>query len=342
MPGGQIHSLTAPPPPLGEFQVTLNNMPANSQFSLQISAAGNFEIDWGLGAAPQVINKPNTTNTTYTSPASPRYSGGPFTVTVRGRATSYNSTTTIAAISFANSLNRARIVGIAGDLGSIFPILNDTANGRPRFVDTFRDCTGLTGPIPPNLFAGIQGQPAISMFQRTFYNCTNLTGPIPETLFAGIQGRPTVDMFRATFAFSGLTGPIPGNLFAGIQGPPAAGMFAYTFESCPGLTGEIPGSLFAGIQGSPADNMFWATFFGCTGLTGIGDGLFDGIDGPARGNMFVRTFHGATGLRGPAARFTNGQLLHQRWPSATVAQVEGAFRGATGLDNFTSIPANWR
>ena len=344
MPGGQIHSLTPPPLVHGEFQVTLNNMPTNSQFSLQISAAGNFEIDWGLGTTPQVINKTNTTLTTYTSPASPRYaSGRSYTVIIRGRATSYNADVTTPAITFQNSTNLANIVGIAGDLGSIFPILNTSATGSPRFNSTFQNCTGLTGSIPPNLFAGVQGPPVSYMFWGTFWNCANLTGPIPEGLFAGIQGPPAAGMFADTFSgCSRLTGEIPGNLFAGIQGRPINHMFGSTFRNCVGLTGEIPGNLFIGIQGAPADSMFHGAFSGATGLTGIGMGLFDGISGAAQPSMFVETFNGATGLRGDAARLSNGQLLHQRWPFATAAQVGTAFRGATGLNNFTSIPAAWR
>jgi len=150
-------------------------------------------------------------------------------------------------------------------------------------------------------------------------------------------------MFAGTFQGNiNLTGPIPENLFAGIQGPPATNLFNGAFSNCRGLTGPIPGNLFAGIQGPPAWGMFANTFNGCTGLTGIGTGLFDGISGTAQANMFSNVFSGATGLRGPAAQFSNGQLLHQRWPSATTAQVGQAFRGATGLTNFTSIPAAWR
>jgi len=344
MPDNQIYSLTAPPPPLvhGKFQVTLNNMPANSQFSFELSAMGDFEIDWGLGTVPQVINKTNTTLTTYTSPASPRYSGGPYIVTIRGRATSYNSGE-VAAIAFNNSLNRTRIIDIAGDLGSIFPILGITAASRPRFIRTFQNLTGLTGPIPPNLFAGVQGPPASAMFASMFEGCTSLTGEIPESLFAGIQGPPTTYIFSSTFRdCRELTGPIPSNLFAGIQGPPASRMFMNTFINCSGLTGEIPGSLFVGIQGAPAANMFGGTFRNARSLTGIGTGLFDGISGAAQTGMFENTFYDAVGLRGPAARFTNGQLLHQRWPAATTAQVGGAFIGATGLDNWSGIPAAWR
>jgi len=373
MPDNQVYSLTEPLVH-GKFQVTLNNMPVNSQFSFQISAAGNFEIDWGLGTAPQIINKTNTTLTTYTSPASPRYSGGPYTVTIRGRATSYNADIMTAAISFLNSVNRGRIVGIAGDLGSIFPILNATNTGSPRFVWTFQQLDGWAGPIPPNLFAGLQGPPAANMFRGTFHANGILSGPIPENLFAGIQGPPAPQMFMSTFngapaltgqippnlfagiqgppAFDmfshtfnlcrGLTGSIPENLFAGIQGPPRSNMFANTFNGASGLTGEIPGNLFAGIQGPAANDMFVGTFNGATGLTGIGTGLFDGISGTAQSSMFVSTFRGAAGLRGPAAQFTNGQLLHQRWPSATTAHVGGAFAGATGLNNFNSIPAAWR
>jgi len=313
MPSGQIHSLIAPPPGgSGEpFRIHLTNMPANSQFSFQISARGNFTVDWGDGHV-QTINRTNTILTTYSRTYA---SAGNRIITITGRATGYNpdillNMVAIPAISFQNSINRERMTGIAGDLGSIFPILNASGSGSPRFYRTFQH-TGITS-IPPNLFAGLQGPPTDSMFYCTFC-LINLTGSIPENLFAGLQGPPAPDMFRGTFIQSGLSGEIPGNLFAGINGPPAERMFWHTFNQI----GYV-----------------------CN-FTSIGDGLFDGISGPAQTGMFADIFQGCTHLRGPSAR-SDGQFLYQKWPAATVAQVGNAYQGATGLSDWANIPAVWR
>ena len=93
--------------------------------------------------------------------------------------------------------------------------------------------SGLTS-IPENLFAGIFGAPAESMFTGTFSG-TQITS-IPADLFAGISGAPAESMFYYTFADTRITS-IPENLFAGISGPVADGMFSHTFDSCSALTG---------------------------------------------------------------------------------------------------------
>jgi len=309
MPSGQIHSLVAPP---GEpFRIHLTNMPANSQFSFQISARGNFTVDWGDGHV-QTINRTNTILTTYSRTYT---TAGNRIITITGRATGYNpdilsDMIAIPAISFQNSINLERMTGITGDLGSVFPILNASGAGTPRFYRTFQ-YTGITS-IPPNLFAGLQGPPTNSMFYCTFC-LINLSGSIPENLFAGLQGPPAPDMFRGTFIQSGLSGEIPGNLFAGINGPPAERMFLNTFNH----VGYV-----------------------CN-FTSIGDGLFNGISGPARTGMFEGMFQNCIHLRGPSAR-SDGQFLYQKWPSATAAQVGNAYQGATGLSDRANIPAAWR
>ena len=96
--------------------------------------------------------------------------------------------------------------------GYIFSILwckhKSGAPASSMFSSTFNGCSGLTGTIPENLFAGISGAPAGYMFDRTFYNCSGLTGEIPLGLFGNLTNRPQSYMFRMTFyGCSGLTGP---------------------------------------------------------------------------------------------------------------------------------------
>ena len=211
------------------------------------------------------------------------------------------------------------------------------------FLYTFSECSGLTS-IPADLFAGIQGAPVTGMFYGTFYRCTDLTGEIPADLFAGIQGAPAEKMFYNTFNGCSSLTSISKGLFAGIQGAPAIAMFAYTFYGCSGLTGKIPEGLFAGITGSPASYMFENTFYGCSGLTGeIPLGLFGTFtSNTPQIDMFLNTFNGCSGLTGPSARQPDGTYLYDYFNTATSSHVGNMYSGATGLSDYSSIPAAWK
>jgi hypothetical protein len=103
---------------------------------------------------------------------------------------------------------------------------------------TFNGCSGLTGSIPGNLFAGISGAPSGRLFTGTFQGCTGLTGAIPSGLFAGISGAPENSMYESTFyGCTGLTS-IPVGLFGNISGAEKYSMFRGTFSGCTGLTGQ--------------------------------------------------------------------------------------------------------
>ena len=297
-----------------------------SAFSFNISAAGTFLVDWGDGTI-ETIDKTNTTNTKYSHTYD---TAGVYNVRLGGRATGYNLSSYVAAISFSGNTSLA---GISGSLGQIFSTLENGSN--PRFYQTFYNCTSLSGSIPENLFAGITGAPAKYMFGFTFANCSGLTGSIPENLFAGITGTPEAYMFYSTFyACSGLTGSIPEKLFAGISGAPASSMFSITFRGCSGLTGSIPENLFAGISGAPASSMFSSTFNGCSGLTGsIPEKLFAGITGTPEAYMFSSTFNGCSGLTG-----IGGPLFAGISGAPVISMFSSTFRGCSGLTG--SIPEN--
>ena len=348
-----------------ESKFFITTTPDTSSFSFQISAAGDFTIDWGDGNVEKVT-KSDTTNTTYSHTYD---SAGEYTIGIGGEATAYNAMSSTAAISFKDNINTA---GISGSLGAIFGTLpsgtqprfyqtfyNNTnltgeipadlfagISGAPAtdmFASTFRNCSGLTGSIPENLFAGISGAPARSMFSSTFYNCSGLTGTIPENLFAGISGAPASSMFANTFyGCSGLTGTIPENLFAGISGTPAQSMFANTFWGCSGLTGTIPENLFGNISGAPASYMFNGTFNGCSNLSGeIPLGLFGNLTNSPKSYMFYRTFYNCSGLTGPSARMPDGTYLYDFFTGATTSHVSDVYYGATGLDDYPYIPTIW-
>ena len=307
----------------------ITTTPTTSSFSFQISAAGEYAIDWGDGEI-ETITKTDTTETTYSHTYD---TAGEYTIALGGKATDYNDAEIditqegseelmmmSAAISFIGNTNIAKI---SGSLGEIFSTLPD--GRQPRFAMTFA-MTPITS-IPENLFSGIQGAPKDFMFAMTFFGCSGLTS-IPADLFAGISGAPATAMFSGTFygcsagisgapatamfsgtfyGCSGLTGEIPADLFSGVQGAPASSMFHSTFNGCSGLT-SIPADLFAGISGAPATSMFSGTFYECSGLTSIPADLFAGIQGAPAENMFDHTFYECSGLTSiPAGLFAGIQ-----------------------------------
>jgi len=297
---------------MGEFRVTLNNMPANSLFSFTIGASGTFTIDWGNGAPITVIERTQPGSIRYTSPVA-YAGGGPYTLKITGRATGYSAAlgswgeNRNSAIGFNHGLLPTRITALYGDLGTIFPVLGAGPALTPRFDLSFAYLS-LPFTIPDNMFASVQGAPVPNMFSALFEGSRGLTR-------------------------------IPPNLFSGIQGPPASNLFAFAFHGT--RQAEIPGGLFSGIVGPPAAGMFWSTFNENPNLTSIGQGLFDGISGSLAGNAFVNTFANAINLSGPSAT-SDGQFLYEKWPNATVAQIGGAYAGATRLSDWANIPANWR
>ena len=96
-----------------------------------------------------------------------------------------------------------------------------TARKKQMFTNTFKDCVGLTGEIPQNLFGTLIGDAAESMFAATFSGCTNLES--------------------FTFLFDG----------SQLTGAPAKQMFQSTFNNCTKLNSEIKYGLFGAMRGAP-------------------------------------------------------------------------------------------
>ncbi len=253
------------------FEITLQSV---DSFSFKISAAGNFVIDWGDGKI-DYIQKTDTGEGTFSHSYE---SSGNYVVKLGGQATEYNRWVWEGVISFENSVNKEKMVGIAGSLGQIFPTLPDGSN--PKFPSTFKYCTGLKA-IPANLFSGITGQPTDRMFSSIFFGCSGLTEPIPAGLFSGLSGTYTSEMFFLTFYLcSNLTGEISADFFGNLHGAPAHQMFRETFGHCNNLSGPIPAGLFGNMTGSAAESMFYRTFHDCKNLTGsIPSGLFGNLTG---------------------------------------------------------------
>ncbi len=312
-----------------ESEFTVTTTPDTTSFKFYISAAGTFTIDWGDGTV-DTINKTNTNKTTYSHTYS---SAGAYEIGISGQATAYKSDLYTAAISFNSNKN---VAGISGTLGAIFGTLENGT--QPRFYQTFYGCSGLSGSIPSDLFAGISGAPADNMFFSTFFGCSNLTGSIPADLFAGIKGAPAQYMFAATFdGCKNLTGEIPADLFAGIKGAPAEWMFYATFLDCSNLTGSIPAELFAGISGAPARLMFYSTFSGCLGLTGYVDGNMFTVPAGDVSDPYSYTFPYASKMDKVCPANTYAVAKHDS--SWSVAVCSKCPDGLTSPENSQSIDA---
>ena len=174
-------------------------------------------------------------------------------------------------------------LGINGDAG-IDSTFSGGTGAYSAFYTTFAGCSGLTGPIPENLFGrvengvfkGVTGA-AQSLFYATFARCRKLSGSIPENLFGrvlkdennndvyyGVTGAAE-SMFDRTFMGAcSIESTIPSNLFTksinginnGVSGT-ANKMFLRTFDmnACganglpeSGITGFVKPALFAGVK----------------------------------------------------------------------------------------------
>jgi hypothetical protein len=248
----------------------------------------------------------------------------------------------------AANMFRGTFYGCSNLTGSIPSGLFGNIFGAPAaqmFYATFFNCSNLTGSIPAGLFGNISGAPAAEIFLYTFYGCSKLTGSIPSGLFGNISGTPAADMFRSTFYnCSNLTGSIPSGLFGNISGAPAVNMFYATFFNCSNLTGSIPVGLFGDISGAPASSMFHNTFYNCSNLTGsIPVGLFGDISGEPAAEMFRQTFTRCSKLTGESALMPDGVThLYEQFSTASGTQCDNCFYGATGLNDYATMPAAWK
>ncbi|MBD5401047.1 hypothetical protein HDR61_04895, partial [bacterium] len=215
-----------------------------TEFKFYMSAAGTFQVDWGDGNV-EIIKRTATDYDVY----SHIYDApGEYKIGFGGRAMSYSTSYGIPAVSFDGNAN---VFVISGSLGAIFSTIvhDDGSVEQPTFDGTFKYCENLVGPIPPNLFTGIHGQPKERMFMFTFLRCYKLSGELPGTLFAGIEGTPVPDLFRQTFLDDGeLSGRLPAGMLGKLSGAPAERMLMGTFGSCAKLKGCIPNDWFSGID----------------------------------------------------------------------------------------------
>jgi len=253
-------------------------------------------------------------------------SAGPVTLTFEYDST-YPATITIGGTGYGQPADPSKALVDAGD-GVFVPWTTNTITlkGKQiRFRGDWRNSGGNFRDLFRSTFAGghyvtmsggfdFEGAPAYAMFNATFRDCSNLTGPIPSGLFGNISGAPAAQMFNSTFYnCSNLTGSIPVGLFGNISGAPTATIFYATFYNCSNLTGSIPVGLFGNISGTPAIYMLNATFQSCSKLTGESALMPDG------------TTH-----------------LYEQFPTASGTDCDNCYYGATGLNDYATMPAAWK
>ena len=270
------------------FTITTTNLTANTEFWFNISAMGDFVVDWDDNKIEHI-----TRDTTDATEYSHKYTtAGVKNIKFCGRATEYNpanGNNVVAAITFYNgttSGSHTKIASVSGSMGSVFPTISNgtNPNQQPRFRSTFQGANNLTS-IPATLFDGVSGS-ADGMFRSTFDKCSKLS-VIPYGLFANATGGAP-NMFRSTFyQCTGLTS-LPEDLFAGIT-VPETDEFMFTFYGTTGLKGKyIPKSTFTGliINDVNKNTDMWDRTFESSGLITT--------TCPARTKKFLTGYEGTT------------------------------------------------
>ena len=217
------------------FSLNTTVLNANDEFKFLIAAKGTFFIDCGkdgvltssandlavlTDGGYRVVRTYANNATTYTCTYSTE---GPKTIQFGGEATEYSN---FAAIRFnigdSNNANVKKIASISGSLGQIFGTVANlpASSGQPKFLETFHDATNMTGTIPPTLFDGVSGAPAINMFNSTFSGCSGLTGfgnktYVPGDFLENIDTNTSIS-YQASDMFSGtqLDNPCPAGTYS--------------------------------------------------------------------------------------------------------------------------------
>ena len=333
-----------------KFSVT--TAATTTTFKFNISAAGTFYVDWGDGTSDVMIHN----NTTLVRHSHNYASAGSYTIKLGGTATAYNTLTSDndSTIAFWSSSGdtAGKIASVSGSLSAIFPQIGTDNGEYPRFINTFREATGLT-TIPDTLFENLTG--GTYMFYQTFFGCTALTA-IPDDLFDDISNGAS-HMFLATFDGCSAITAIPDDLFANIT-TASDYLFERTFQNCTSLI-AIPTGLFDSIT-TGASGIFKNTFNGCSTITAIPTGFFDNVP-TAHTYLFHGTFANCSNLATiPDGLFDNFTIAYREMFHSTfqncrslVSIPAGLFANITetnyyqefaetfaGCTSLTSIPAD--
>jgi len=182
-----------------------------------------------------------------------------------------------------------------------------------NFHSCFAACPSLTA-VPAGLFDPCA---AGENFGSCFMGCSGLTS-LPAGLFWGCT---SANYYVNCFAACTSLASLPERLFR----TGAAVRFSSCFERDP--IAALPPGLFAGCPGATE---LATVFLQNTALTAIPAALFDAC--PAITDL-SGAFQGCTALTGPAPAL---------WERTGITSHSACFRDCTGLQNYGSIPSDWR
>ena len=308
------------------------------------SSVFNFSVNWGDGTIQHC--------TTHIGISHTYANAGVYRVTIEGRCEGWafsNAGSRLAITDIIDWGRGNRFEGfrfLAGgfhgcanlrSMGGANSTIKASGGGCGSFNDLFRECVGVRGTIPANLFVS---HPNVFDFNRTFLACLGISGFIPAGLFSG---NPLARTFFWTFMdCSGLTGSIPEGLFAN---NPLVTIFQSTFLRCSGLTGSIPAALFAN---NPLVTDFQGALQGCFRLQPSANifaadsaALVDRFINRSVNftNCFARNIHADNGVG------TVPELWLCNFGTGTPIRT-GCFAGTGNnintITNFNNIPTLWR
>ena len=230
------------------------------------------------------------------------------------------------------------------------------------FSSSFRNCDEMV-EAPHNLFGS--SATAIKM-QYMFENCDKLT-----TIPSDLMGAPSKDNLDLSYMFQNCTAleAVPAGLFKGCK----VKSYSMTFAGCSNLktvgseaidcAGKSNGSvanLFlncTALETIPADFMInaeamtslYCTFKNCSGLKSIPANIFDKL---VKLNDIRNLFEGCTSLTCESPyTIVNGVKYHLYERTTTASEVNGlaaitkyslAFKGCTGLSDYSQIDGTWK
>ncbi len=244
------------------------------------------------------------------------------------------------------------------ELTSIPSSLFAGCKGVTDFTSTFYGCVNIAR-IPESLFEDCS---EVLNFNHTFSGCTSITA-LPEILFRNCTKALS---FRGTFSDCEAITAIPEHIFLHntkvtdfsyvFSGTSIVGLMKNVFWACPEVTDfsyafsgceELVGIPWNFFKGSPRVSSYEGTFQGCKSLEAIPWQLFDYS---RMVKNFSQTFSGCSSVEGESP-FTaidgvGSYHLYERHLNdeqfLAPTDYDDCFKGCRRLDDYSSIPSEWK
>jgi hypothetical protein len=301
--GAATHYIRAGATNENKWSLSITTSNSPQDFIVAFSDPSSFTVEWGNNVTNTYTYSGYQTNTNTYAVA------GPYTIKMYGH---------VHWIDFFISPNP----------GTGTPYLISKINNPITGIDGLISAScifkhGWNIPyIPTNLFDAC---PSIATFYDTFISCSNVP-VIPTGLF---DRQTNVTGFYGTFSDCHSLTNIPAGLFDKATNNLN---FSYTFVQCNNLL-SIPDHLF---DKNTKVTTFAGCFDICPALTNIPPLLFDKNTNVT---TYWRVFYHDYALDGNTPTNSLGQHL---WELPSTPDGTECFNGDTGLDDYASIPAEWK